>query len=284
PRQVIAAGMPAASITDDTEQAVMLGELLVAGDGVVDPVHFAQALIQWEKRMQAKGSLDLLGPSTKRAVERLLDGVPLQETGKFGSTNGAAMRITPAGIAQRPDPQHDFIDAVVRASQVTHNTSLGIAAAAAVAMAVSVGVAGGTVADALDAAVLVSAEAAGRGHWVAGGQISVRIRWAVDLLRATRTHDLIDVIDGVIGTSVAAQESVVAAFAILGVVTDPWEAMSLAASVGGDTDTMAALVGAVLGASLGASSLPAEEIAQVSEVNDLDLVPLACKLMELRNR
>jgi len=29
--------MPAGAVTDDTEQAVLLGRLLVAGGGVVDP-------------------------------------------------------------------------------------------------------------------------------------------------------------------------------------------------------------------------------------------------------
>ena len=45
--------------------------------------------------MKAKGSLDLLGPSTKAALQKLTEGVSLEETGRFGTTNGGAMRATP---------------------------------------------------------------------------------------------------------------------------------------------------------------------------------------------
>jgi ADP-ribosylglycohydrolase len=59
----IAAGMPAGAVTDDTEQAVLLGRLLVDGGGRVDPAELAAALLGWEREMAARGSLDLLGPS-----------------------------------------------------------------------------------------------------------------------------------------------------------------------------------------------------------------------------
>ena len=39
-----AAGMAAGRVTDDTDQAVILGEMLVAGKGCVDPNKFARAL------------------------------------------------------------------------------------------------------------------------------------------------------------------------------------------------------------------------------------------------
>ncbi len=90
---------PRAAITDDTEQAVLLGRLLVKGHGTVDPRELAQALVSWERDMAARGSLDLLGPSTKRALAAVLAGVPPEEAGASGDTNGAAMRIAPVGIA-----------------------------------------------------------------------------------------------------------------------------------------------------------------------------------------
>ena len=54
--------------------------------------------------MAERGSLDLLGPSTKRAVAAVLAGTPPEEAGATGDTNGAAMRITPVGIAVAADP------------------------------------------------------------------------------------------------------------------------------------------------------------------------------------
>ena len=64
PLQPIAANMPKGSITDDTEQAILVGHLLVEGQGKIEASVLAQRLIEWEAVMQAKGSQDLLGPSS----------------------------------------------------------------------------------------------------------------------------------------------------------------------------------------------------------------------------
>jgi hypothetical protein len=66
----LAAGMAAGSVTDDTEQALVLARLLQAGGGRVDAADFVAALLDWEAEMRARGSLDLLGPSTRGALAR----------------------------------------------------------------------------------------------------------------------------------------------------------------------------------------------------------------------
>ena len=76
PGHPIAAGLPAGTVTDDTEQAVLLARLLIKGNGTIDPSELAIALVDWEQDMAERGSLDLLGPSTKRAVAAVLAGVP----------------------------------------------------------------------------------------------------------------------------------------------------------------------------------------------------------------
>jgi ADP-ribosylglycohydrolase len=96
---------------------------------------------------------------------------------------------------------------------------------------------------------------------------------------------LADAVADVIGTSVAAQESVVAVFAIAEVMgDDPLGALTLAASIGGDTDTVAAMCGAVLGAQHGTGGLPADLLETVRRVNRLDLAPVADGLLTLRSR
>jgi ADP-ribosylglycohydrolase len=284
PRQLIAAGMPAGAVTDDTEQALLLARLLIAGDGHIDPLAFAEALVSWEQAMAAKGSLDLLGPSTRAAVRALAAGVAAAEAGRRGATNGAAMRIAPVGLVTPPQPLPALVDAVVEASMVTHNTSIGLAAAAAVGAAVSAGVEGGTRAEAIELAIAAADLAAGRGHWVPGGQIGPRIAWVTKHLAGVPPAGWADELDAVVGTSVAAQESVTAAFGILAVVPSAWDAVCLAASAGGDTDTIAAIVGAVAGAADGMRAWPADTVQRVTQVNDLDLVPIAAALLQLRGR
>jgi ADP-ribosylglycohydrolase len=277
----IAAGMPAGAVTDDTEQAVLLGRLLVADHGRVDPGDLAAALLGWEREMAARGSLDLLGPSTKRALMAVQAGAPPTETGRYGDTNGAAMRITPVGIATAAD-RLDLVDRVQRASLVTHNTSVALAGAAAVAAAVSAGIDGADVAAATAAAIAAARRGAQRGHWTAGADVAARIEWAANLVAGAPPLRAAEVIDTLVGTSLATQESVPAAFGVLSAVPDdPWRACLLAASLGGDCDTIAALAGAVGGACHGLEAFPASAVRAV-DGNGLRIAQLAEALLKLR--
>jgi ADP-ribosylglycohydrolase len=296
PGHPIAAGLPAGSVTDDTEQAVLLGRLLVQGHGVVDPRELAGALVSWEREMAARGSLDLLGPSTRRAVAAVLAGTPPEQAGAFGDTNGAAMRIAPVGIAAALDgsdpattktPPLDaslstLVDQVEAVSRVTHDTGLALAGAAAVAAAVSAGVSGAGIYDATALAVAAARIGAGRGHWVAGADVAARIEWAVGLVAGRDQDAAAELIYTLVGTSLATQESVPAAFAVLAAVPDdPWQACLLAASLGGDCDTIAAMTGAVAGACHGLDAFPPEAIA-VIDAQGLNLPGLADDLLALR--
>jgi ADP-ribosylglycohydrolase len=314
--------MPAGTVTDDTEQAVLLARLLVKGHGTINPHELATALTEWEQDMAERGSLDLLGPSTKRAVAAILAGTPPEEAGTAGTTNGAAMRIAPVGIAVPLDPppplgpappldpapplgpappldpapplgpapppsQVDLstlVDRVVAASRVTHNTGIALAGAAAVAAAVSAGVSGATIAEATALGIEAAHIAAGCGHWVAGADVAARIEWATGLVAGRTEAEAAELIYTLAGTSLATQESVPAAFAVLAAVPeDPWRAARLAASLGGDCDTIAAMAGAISGACHGVGSFPSEAIA-VIDAQGLGLVALAGELLALRGR
>ena len=287
PGHPIAAGRPAGAVTDDTEQAVMLGRLLLSGR--VDPRELADGLIAWERDMTARGSLDLLGPSTRRAIDAVLAGVPPEQAGRHGDTNGAAMRIAPVGLTVSASDLRALVDAVQQASLVTHNTSVALAGAAAVAAAVSTALdstaaaATERVAAATDAAVAAAALGSERGHWVAGADVAARIRWAAALVSGEPSvAAAAEAIYSLVGTSVATQESVPAAFAVLSAVPeDPWAACLLAASLGGDTDTIAAMAGAVGGAAHGLSAFPPHAVA-VIDAHGLGLAELADSLLALR--
>lgn len=285
--QPIAPNMPAGSITDDTEQAILVGELLVEGQGKIEPSVLAQRLIDWEAVMRAKGSQDLLGPSTKRAIDMILAGHTPEESGRYGTTNGAAMRITPVGIAADVRDTAPFIQAVIQACQVTHNTTLGISSAAAVAAVVSAGINGVDLGEALNIGTQIAQQAERHGHWVAGGRLSTRISWARTLSVGSGDKALFaDLLYELIGTSVASQESVVVSFALAQQVAvgdmNAFEALCVAASLGGDTDTIAAMLGAMLGACLGMQCWPAAMIEQVKQVNGLNLQPLVQGLLAMR--
>ncbi len=329
PGHPLAAGRPVGAVTDDTEQAILLARLVIDQGGKVDAAELARQLVGWEESMRARGSLDLLGPSTKRAIGALLAGVDVDQAGRSGVTNGAAMRITPVAIAAPSADLDGLVDRVVEASRATHNTGVALAGAAAVAAAVSAGLDGAAVPDASRLAVAAAQRAARRGHWVAAADVAARITWATGLAAdlagrpggpyaraASRTEPgnplnpafngtqpaqrhiervphrggsadrvawLIDTVYTLVGTSMATQESVPAAFAVLAACPDdPWLACRIAASLGGDCDTIAAMTGAIGGACHGLAAFPEDARATVAEVNDLHLDQLAADLLAVR--
>jgi ADP-ribosylglycohydrolase len=282
---MIAVGRPAGSITNDTEQALLLADTLLAGGGHVDREDFARRLLAWAERARERGSLDLLGPSTSAAVTTLVADGPLDVFGRSAATNGAAMRITPVGLVAAPDDLAALVDLVVEASRVTHNTTVAIAGAAAIAAAVSGGIAGASVTEATTLAIRAAELGQQRGEWVAGASVARRIAWAIGLIDThDHDHSVRDAVE-LVGTSIATQESVPAAFAILALhPDDPWQACLTAASLGGDSDTIAAMTGAIAGACHGMDRWPADAVQTVREINNVDLEMFAEKLLALRSR
>ena len=109
----------------------------------------------------AAGSADLLGPSTLRALHLVAAGAPAGTTGRWGDTDGAAMRVAPLGVATPPEPLDRLCAAVADLDRLTHDTTVANAGACAVAAVVSAGVAGAGWAEAA-ALGLQAAAAAGR--------------------------------------------------------------------------------------------------------------------------
>src|SRR6202012_2780714 len=175
-----------------------------------------------------------------------------------------------------------LVDAVRQASFVTHGTSLALAGAAAVAAAVSAGIAGATVPEATGAAISAAQLAATRGRWVAGAGVAARIEWATGLVAGRHPDEAMELIYRLVGTGLATQESVPAAFAALAATpVDPRLPARFAASLGGDCDTIAAMAGAGVGACPRDPGVPAEAIPVIDR-HHLDLPALAAALLALR--
>ena len=291
--QPYAPGMPAGSVTDDTEQALLIASLLVRGRGsssgrvALGAVEFSHALLAWEDSMIRRGSLDLLGPSTKAALERVRAGEDPLTVGGEGTTNGAAMRVTPIGIAMPTADPEAFADAVWSSCQVTHATRQGFQSAALVAAAVSMGI---------DAARLTTPNLRGllwkavtsvdslpeRGAWTPDPDVVAATRRAMQLAANPASSSLECLVEQV-GTSVASAQAIPMAFALLARDPSP-QALLDAANLGGDTDTIGAIAGAILGAVLGVEVLPADSLSMIEEVSHLGLSSVARDLLELRDQ
>lgn len=289
PQQPIAPNMPAGSVTDDTEQAFVLANRLIEDDGRIDNDAYAQDLLRWEMKMKARGSLDLLGPSTRAALQALTDGVEPEHTGRFGTTNGGAMRATPVGIAFRPGKA--LAEEAWRSCVVTHNTVQGIESTMLVSAAVSFAVEGRR--DFLQKALEFVESQPTRGNWSAKASVVARVKMFMERVISegvTISDDEFAVIlRRDCGTSVEANESVAAAFAIATRFFDrPTEALCFAASLGGDADTIAAITGAMLGAWHGVDGFDQAIVGQVlrrlKDDNRLDVSRTVAGLLALRER
>ena len=289
--QPYAPGMPAGSTTDDTYQALALASFLERGRGslgggvTLELGGFARELLNWEEWMKAQGSLDLLGPSSKAALERVRLGEdPLRVRG-MGTTNGAAMRVTPVGIAVSTDDPEVFADSVWSTCQLTHATHQGFQSAALVAAAVSLGIDWDTPSASDMTALLWKAVSyvdslPERGAWTPDPDVVAATRRAMQLVANPASSSLECLVEQV-GTSVASAHAIPMAFALLARDPSP-RALLDAANIGGDTDTIGAIAGAILGGLLGVEAFDASMLQQVESVSGLHLTEAATAMLSLR--
>ncbi|MCL1981497.1 MAG: ADP-ribosylglycohydrolase family protein, partial [Clostridiales bacterium] len=122
--------LDAADITDDTQETMIIAELLIR-DGEFCEDAFCLAMKNWalEKKMLES---DLIGPSTRRFLASLIEGKDPREGAKTSDTNGSAMRVAPVGIKYWRDMDL-CVKAAARSSLPSHGSAPAVAAACAVA-------------------------------------------------------------------------------------------------------------------------------------------------------
>ena len=256
-------GLPAGRITDDSEQAFSLARAFIQHGGVSLEAA-VEAITEWYDRVGGDTS-PYVGPSTRRGVLALKRGEDPHQTGLWGDTNGAAMRISPVGLLHPGDPLGAVEDAVTTCIP-THNTNVAISGACAVAAAIAVGMSEGATLDAMIAAGVLGAELGRqRGRSWLGPSVARRIQMSVTIARGPgdelfRLHEIYDVI----GTSLSVPETVGAAFGVLAMAHgDPRQAAIYGANLSGDADTVAAIACAMAGAYSGIAAFDPAILAKL---------------------
>jgi ADP-ribosylglycohydrolase len=276
PGHPVSHGLGAAMVTDDTEQSLLLALQILAHRDRFDDRAWADALLGWERSVRDRGLRDLLGPSTRSALAALQAGIPADQVGLRGTTNGAAMRIVPVGIATPPGDLMMMVDRVAETCRLTHNTGEAIAAAAAVATVVSLGIDGASFAETCAAAQ--SAARLGNQHGAATGERDMAGRIALALAQPD-----VSSLVAAVGTSVDSRASVAAAFGVVRLAGgDPWAAALIAANIGDDTDTIGAIAVGMAGSCTGLAAFPADKVQRVLQVNGMSVGPLVDRLLGLR--
>lgn len=260
-------GLTAGQVTDDTEQAAAIAEIIIR-DGEVTAEGVAEAIVAWYQRVGGDTS-PYVGPSSRRAIQAIMRGEDLNEVGRFGDTNGAAMRVSPMGLIHPGDVDSAIKDAAISCIP-SHNTDVAISGAAAVAGAIAMALKqSSTLDDVIAAGIYAAEEGRKHGHIWLGASVSRRIELAVDLARAPKPEwdRLVDIYD-LVGTSLAISESVPAAFGMFVMAEgDPIRAAILSAALSGDADTVAAMACAIAGAYKGITAFKPEYLLLQQRAN-----------------
>ena len=241
PLEMLDARLGRGTYTDDTQMMIALAESLLAHGGVDEDALGRAFLAAYDSR---RG----YGSGTRSVLTLLSEGVPVAEAaeraregGGGAPGNGAAMRQAPVAVRYAGDSV-SLLDAATRTARVTHAHAVSIDAARTQAAAIA-----GALRDedALAAArAVAAAEELRRG-------LAEAARLLVEDRPSPRT------VATVLGNGSAAHQSVPTAIFAAVAHDDFQEAVAFAVRCGGDTDTIAAMTGAIAGARSGAGMIPA---------------------------
>lgn len=230
-------------ISDDTEHACMTAQALLAAPD--DPDAFARSLA-WRLR----GWLALLpaavGSATLRAILKMWFGASPQRSGVDSAGNGPAMRAAILGACLGPDRLHAYVE---RSTRLTHTDPRALAGSLAVAQAAAAAVH----TDHSPARIVADIRATTTDPELAGAldlALAHHARGATPEFYACSLGQ-VDGVTGYIHHTVP-----VALYCWLSHPHDVRAAIEQAIRLGGDTDTVAAIVGNLVGASAGADNIP----------------------------
>ncbi len=295
--ETFSAGNLPGQITDDTSQMFALAEALIETGGELTEEAWIQKLLEWSR---TSPMARMMGPTTRPLLETIAEGRDTSTVGvagestrrmtSFGATNGAAMRIAPAGLVYPGD-----IESAVRlawlTSRPTHDTQIAAAGAGAIAGGVAHALEPGADVDSVAEACLQGARlgedlGAREGRRVPGPSIVRRLEIAIEeARRSSSLQEAITRIEASVGNSVMMVESAPAAVGVfVAAKGDPLESVVGGTNIGNDTDTIAAMAGSIAGALHGMSRVPSQLFETVRSVNTENIEEVAEGLTEIALR
>lgn len=239
--------LPAGHYTDDSQMMLAILETLAA-QGRLDPQHLAgRFLARFEPHRGYGGRI--FG-----VMDRIAQGAAWDQVGTDSFGNGGAMRVGVLG-AFHADDDAAILRAALDQCRITHHHPRGLAGAAAQALAVGLAArlaAGGQGRDPeefieqlVEAVKPLDQHTAGRLARLAQ-------------MRPSKTQDAGRLLTAEYACDVTAPESVPPAIGAFLWSSSTEDAVVLAVSLGGDTDTIGAMAGALAGAYWGLGALPAQ--------------------------
>lgn len=293
PPGTFAYGNQAGQLTDDSSQMLRMVDALIESNGPLKIDMVVKHLLLWASDPQMLERF--AGPSTRRALAALKEGKSPLETGRPNRTqndlrvsNGSAMKVSPAGLANPGNVDAAIADAITM-STPTHMTNIAFAGAAAIAAAIAEAMTEHASLLSIADAAIYGAEVGDRtardgGHVVPGASVAARLRLAVKLSEVVEDFDQTCAkIGAVIGCGLPIVETVPAAIGVfLAARGNPIDTVIGCVNMGDDSDTVATIAGALAGAHVGFEALDSELVRAINAANpDVDLPGKARALTQL---
>lgn len=285
PNDTFARGSKAGQITDDFSVAYMTNEEIIRQNGRIDNDVITRALLDWSEKEHYFARF--AGPTTRAAISELKGVKVIRPEGfevcndNMKATNGGAMKSAPVALFSNGDVDK-AIENAITLCMPTHPNNIALSGAAAIAAATAEAMKENADLYSVIRAGLYGArrgDEIGRekAHTLAGASVEKRIELAVFL--ASTSADLSEAIDKIndyIGSGLMAVEAVPAAFGLMAAAKgDTVKAIEAAVNIGNDTDTVATMVGGVLGALNGVESMPPKYLQVLHAANDINLEKMA---------
>ncbi len=284
PDDTFARGAAPGSVTDDFSLIYSTTKAILENGGVIDDQAAKNALLLWAADESFYNKY--VGPTTRAAVDRL-KGIETPNYYDFiccdnaKATNGSAMKIAPAGFFNPGNLEKAVEDSII-ISRPTHNNNLSIVGACAVGAAVSeamkpVSDIYSIVQAGIYGAKLAEEQIKGNCAVLAGPDVIKRIKLAVSIgITSDSLDEATTEIADIVGSGLHISEAVPAVFGIIAASKNaPMEAVIGAVNIGSDTDTIASMTGAIMGALHGHKVFPAEYLDIIESVNGYDLRKMA---------
>lgn len=223
-------GLLPGQYSDDTQMSLMVAESLIENHGF-NPDDLSARYVDWMTSGRWRGH----GRTTKMALESLLSGTHWSESGVPGSLgNGTAMRAAPFGVYFRNDIK-SLVSIVKIDSAITHASDDAEAGALAIALTAAFAV-NDDLDDLLNRLVEYLPDS--------------KVKSSIASLDSLVNSEYINAQQAlrVLGTKANVKETVPSVLYCFLKFTDYHEAVEASIRAGGDTDTTAAIVGALIGA------------------------------------
>lgn len=282
-----------AEVTDDASQMYYLARALSSKGKAFNNDDWIECLVSWRDTSPKAG---FMGPSTEALINALKNGDDPTRFGligdserkmtNIGATNGAAMRCAPIGMCF-PGDVKTTAEYTLQTCLPSHDASIAIEAACAIAGGTAIAMQADTWQEVIQGcrqgAVIGRELAAKHARLEAGPRFQARMERALEIAKqSSNDWAFMAWLEAEVGNSVLAAESVPCAVAIMAYAKgDSWRAIQLSATIGNDSDSIAAMVGAMAGVLNGHDSVPTHLVESFIKANpDFDLQNLTDGLVK----